>query len=255
VGGALLLGGASLSSTRAFTTARGTRGTAVNVASPENAILGLTGQGPVQKNQREPMLLVTNNASDTISVTVTLQDCSQGTLYDNNGGSGCSVTFSLASGNSDAVDISASVVGTIAYTVQSTSASMNIQTTGEVTAEAGNVKGAVRIQQPNKDQDFTAMESQNVFEAAKVDVRDGDGDADLDRIEFRVRVGGSAGTVVGSYDVTNPPGDRYAPNGNPAVSFPPDGGYSIAQNTTYALTITAFDADGNYAAETFEDTA
>jgi hypothetical protein len=224
------------------------------VANPEDALLGLSGQGPVQKNQREPMVLVTNNANDAITVTVTLQDCSQGTLYDNNGGSGCSVTFSLASGNSNTVDVAAAVVGTIPYTIESTSLNTNIQTVGEVTAEAGNVKGAVRIQQPNKDQDFTASEAQNVFEVAKADVRDGDGDADLDRIEFRVRVGGAGGTVVGSFDVTNPPGDRYAPNGNPAVSFPPDAGYSIAQNTTYALTITAFDADGNYSSETFEDT-
>jgi hypothetical protein len=251
----LLLGGASLTSSRAFTSARGTRGTVIDVASPETAILGLTGQGPVQKNQREPMLFVTNNSNDTMSVTVTLENCSDGTLYDNAGGSGCSVTFSLASGNSETVDISASIVGSIHYTVTATSPSMTIGTTGEVTAEAGNVKGAVRIQQPNKDQDFTAKWQQNVFEVAKVDARDGDGDADLDRIEFRVRLGSAGGTVVGSYDVTNPPGDRYAPNGNPAVIFPPDGSYSIAQNTTYALTITAFDADGNYASETFEDTA
>jgi hypothetical protein len=254
-GATIVLGAAAgILSTKAFSTVGVPRGVDIGVASPENALLGIDARGPVKKNSREPMVQLTNNTDNTLSITVTLDDCSDGTIYDNAGGSGCSVTFSLASGNTDFVDIQASFVGTIPFSVSASSAGFDISTSSSVEAQPGNVPGAVLIQLPNKNQDFSAQVSSNLFEVSKVDIRDDDGDNDLDLIEFRVREGSSAGTVIGAYDVTNPPGDRYNPTGNPAVTFSPNAGYSIKSNTTYSLTIKGLDADGNWASETFEHT-
>jgi len=243
--------GIGLNSTGAFSFVTVPRNSNVNVATDGNGIVGIVGQGPVQKNQREAMVQFTNNGTEQITITVDLDTDSEGTLYDNEGGSGSVVTFTLAAGNSQFIDIEAAVTGTITYSVGVSSSSLSLDTTGTVESEAGNVKGAVRIQQPNKDQDFTADESANEFVVDKVDIRDDDGDNDLDRIEFRVREGGSAGTLVGAKDITNPPSNRYNPN---SVTIQPDPGHTIKSSTTYALTVTGYDADGNFASETVEDT-
>lgn len=242
---------AGLMSTGSFSLVDLDRNTTIGIASEGNGVVGIVGQGPVQKNSREAMIELSNNSPDQATITVTLDNSSDGTLYDNEGGSGSSVTFTLASGNSQFVDIDADVTGTIGYSVSISSPSLSIDTTGSVESEAGNVKGAVRIQQPNKNQDFNVRQNQGEFVVKKVDIRDDDGDNDLDKIEFRVREGGSSGTVVGSKDVDNPPGDRYNPK---SVTIQPDSDYTIKSNTTYSLTVTGYDVDGNFASETVEDT-
>ncbi|MFB6308205.1 MAG: hypothetical protein ABEH35_02655 [Haloarculaceae archaeon] len=247
----------ALSSTGAFSQYTADRDFSASVAAGSDALLGVVGQGPVKKNDREAMVEFTNNTTDAMSITVTLDTCTDGTLYDNEGNSGCSVTLSLAAGNAQFVDINASVTGTITYSISVSSSSLAIETAGSVEAESGNVKGAVRIKKPVQDKDFTADRSSNVFAVDQVDIVDDDGDSDLDRIEFRVREGGGAGTVVGAFDETNPPGDQYSPKGkgnDPAVSIQPESGYTITANTTYALTVTGYDADGNFTSETVEDT-
>jgi len=265
-GGAALLagGGAALLPSGAFSLVNAGRNSPIGVASSGNAVVGIVGQGPVKKNTREPMIQFTNNTTETVTITVTLDNGGDGTLYDNEGGSGSTVTFTLISGNSQFVDITASATGAVGYSVSVTSAGgLILDTTGSVESQSGNVAGAVRIQAPKKDQDFAAVlpgngNQGNVFEIKKVDIRDDDNttpDADLDRIEFRVREGGSAGTVVGSLDVTSfSDPDRYNPNGNPAVTIQPNSGDTIKANTTYSLTVTGFDADGNFESSTVEDT-
>lgn len=256
VGSVVATSGAILQ-TSARTTVSGDRGVSVDVADGSNAVVGIVGQGPVKKNTQLAMVEFTNNTEETLTVTTTLDACTDGTLYDNNGGSGCSVTISIAPGSSRAVDIDASVTGTISYGISVSSPSLSLTTDGTIQAESGNTVGAVRIQAPAKDNDFTASQGngQNAdeFQIKSVDVRDEDGDTDLDRIEFEVEEGGTGGATVGSLTIDSPPGDRYSPNGNPAVAFPPDSGYSIKSNTTYALTVTASDADGNFQSVTIED--
>lgn len=220
---------------------------------PANALVGIVDEGPVKKNTREVMAEFINNSNDPISITVALDSPGEGTLYDNQGQSGDSITFSLDPGNSQFVDLKAGVTGTILYDVSVDSPTLSLEATRSVESEAGNNKGAIRIKQPRKDKDFTADRTDDEFQIDKVDIEDDEAPDDLDRIEFRAREGGAAGTVVGSLDVDSPPADRYNPNGNPAVAFSPDSGYSIKQNTTYYLTVTAYDEAGNSDSVTVED--
>lgn len=251
-GAAIVAGGATtLGSSDAFDLLDAERNSPIGVASEGKGVVGVVGQGPVKKNSREAMVEFTNNGPESVTITVTLDNSGDGTLYDNDGGSGSSVTFTLATGNSQFVDIDADVTGTITYSVNISSSSLSLDTTGSVESQSGNVESAVLIQAPSKNQDFDADKSANEFVVDKVDIRDDDGDDDLDKIEFRIREGGSSGTVVGSKDVTNPPGDRY----NPASeTIQPDSGYTIKYGTTYSLTVTGYDADGNFSSETVEDT-
>lgn len=245
----------SVSQTRSFSQFVAGRGANVSIADdPSNALVGIVDHGPVKKNSREAMAEFVDNASDTMTITVSLDTLSDGTLYDNEGESGSSVTFTVEPGNSQFVDIEAAVTGTISYSVSVSSPSLSIQTTGSVESEAGNVVGAVQVHKPSKDQAFTAHTGRQRFEVKSVDVRDEELPNNLDRIEFRVKEGGSGGSVVGSLDVTDPPPDRYDPNGNPAVTIQPDSGYQIVQSTTYQLTIKGFDAEGNFDSSTVEDT-
>jgi hypothetical protein len=223
------------------------------------ALVGIADLGPVKKNSQDPMVTITNNTADTVSYTVTLDNCPAGTLFGPNGAIGCTVTFSLAGGNSGTVDLTASATGEIDYTVNATSPVLSIQTTGSVTAKAGNVAGAIRIQKPVRNQEFTASPPQgnqgNVFEIKSVDIRDDDGDDDLVEVACEIQEGGSGGTVVGEKTVTFPPSNRYNPNGNPAETVDPTPGYTIQGGQLYTLTVTGTDADGNAETSTIEDTA
>lgn len=258
-GSAALLGvAAAARGTGAFTAVTGDRTSAVDVAPDGEGIVGILPQGSVKKNSRDPMVEFTNNSGSQLRITVTLDNCSDGGLFDNEDETDvCSVTFILDVGNSQLVDIDADVTGTIPYSVSvedaADPAAFSLNTTGSVTAETGNVAGAVDIRKPNKDQDF-AIRTSNQFELDDVDIRDNDGDDDLDRIEFTVREGQSSGTIVGSFVEDNPPGDRYNPNTNPAVVIQPNAGYTIKPGTLYTLTVRAEDADGNFATETIQDT-
>lgn len=253
-GGAVLTGmAAAARESGAFTSVTGDRTSAVDIAPEGEGIVGIVPHGPVKKNDQEPITELTNNAAEAITFTVSLDTCSDGTLYDNAGGSGCSVTFSLAAGNTQFVDIDADVTGFIGYSISASSSSLSLSTTGTVESQSGNVTGAVDIRKPNKDQDF-AIRDANQFELDDVDIRDADDDDDLDRIEFTVREGGSSGTIVGSLVEDNPPGDRYAPSGTPAVIIEPNDGYTIKSGTKYTLTVKAEDVDGNSDIETIEDT-
>lgn len=255
IGGGVLLGvGASGAFDQVET--RRPFGIAVDNAT---ALVGIADLGPVKKNAQEPMVTITNNTADTVSYTVTLDNCADGTLYAPNGATGCTVTFSLDGGNSGTVDLTASATGTIDYAVSASSPGLSIQTTGSVTAEAGNVAGAIRIQKPVRDQEFTAVPPQgnqgNRFEIKSVDIRDNDGDDDLIQVAYEIQEAGSGGTVVGEKTVTFPPSDRYKPNGNPAEEIDPNPGYTIQSGQLYTLTVTATDADGNTEISTIEDTA
>ena len=223
------------------------------------ALVGIVDRGPVKKNAREPMVTITNNTAETATYTITLDSCGDGTLYDPDGATGCTVVFTLAAGNSGTVDLTAATTGTIGYSVGVASTAVSITTTGSIDAEAGNVAGAIRIQKPVKDQAFTAAPPQgnqgNVFKIKSVDVRDDDGDDDLIEVAYEVRAGGSGGTLVGEKTVTFPPSNRYNPGGNPAETIDPTAGYTIQSGQLYTLTVTVTDADGNTETSTVEDMA
>jgi len=260
VGLGTAIAGTGLVSTGALTDVSADRGVSVATADGETALLGLVDQGPVKKNSRDAMVELTNNTDGDMTIAIALDSCGDGTLYDNDGGetecpNNSELTFTLGSGNSQFVDIKASATGTIGYTVTATAPNVTIETTGTVESQAGNVTSAIRIQKPSKDNDFTAAtgngNNEGSFTADKVDIRDDDSDDDLTAVRFRVREGNSGGELVGSKDVT-PPGDRYQENN---VDIPVEPDYTITSGTSYALTVTVEDADGNIESETVEDTA
>ena len=128
-----------------------------------------------------------------------------------------------------------------------------------VGAESGTIAGAVRIQKPLQDQDFTAAPPQgyqgNRFEIKQVDVRDDDSDDDLVEVAYEVREGSTSGTVVAQKTVSFAATNRYKPNGNPAETITANSGYTIQSGQLYMLTVTGTDADGNFATSTVQDTA
>lgn len=263
-GGGLTLSGAAAASdsTGAFSVIDADRVSSVGVASREDGIVGivdLIGQGTVKKNDREPMVEITNNATEVVTYVVALDTCSEGTLYDNDGGSGCSVTFDLLPGNSQFVDIEAAVTGTLGYTI-TTSGGVSLETSGSVDAESGNNPGAVDIQKPVKDQDFTAVtprgNSGNVFEVKNVDIRDNSGtNVGLAEVTYEVREGGAGGRLVAEKTVTPPDPSRYNPKGNPAETIQPNPGETIQNGQLYTLRVRGENNNGEFDSSTIEDTA
>ncbi|MFC6874313.1 hypothetical protein [Halobellus marinus] len=245
------LGGENIA-TGAFSSVNAQRTGNFSVASADNAMVGVVGQGTVKKNSREPMVKFENNRPAALDITVSLDTCSDGTLYDNDGESGCSVTFNVMSGNEQYVDIDAAVTGTIPYSVSISGSNFSLDTSGSVDAESGNVKGVVRIKKPTKDNEFSARRNKDEWET-KVFVEDNDGDGDLDRIELEVTEGESGGTVVASKTITL--GGTFDYKNNKETIQPDDSKYNVAKGQLYTLTVTAYDADGNFSTATVQDTA
>lgn len=127
-----------LTESSAFTSLTASRPTSISVAGDEsNALVGLNVSSPVKKKNQEELVVIQNNTGETIDVTVSLDDCSQGTLFDLDG-SGCSVNLTIEPGISKSVDIEADVADTIPFTISATSSGFSFETTRETTAEAGN---------------------------------------------------------------------------------------------------------------------
>lgn len=239
--------------TGAFNTVEASRSGNFSVASQEDAVVGVVNYGPVKKNSREAMVELANNRSDPIDITVSLDTCSDGTLYNNAGESGCSVVVSLESGNTRIVDIDAAVTGTIPFSISIDEPDFSLSTSGTVESESGNSPGAIRIQKPDADNDFVKRKNKNEWEA-DFDVRDDDGDDDLDRIEIEVEEGESGGTVVATDTITIDAADsnRYKENKR---TIEPDDDYTIQDGQLYTLNVEAYDADGNVSTGTVQDTA
>ncbi|MXR40991.1 hypothetical protein GRX01_06500 [Halobaculum sp. WSA2] len=241
---------AGVTGTGAYTSVRGDRGVDVSVADGTGGLVGIVPQGPVKKNSRDPLVELTNNTDRSLTITVALADCAAGTLYDNDGESGCSVSITLGAGNSQFIDVVASTTGTIGFSVDVEGPSLSLAADRSVEAESGNSPGAVRIQKPSKDKDFGARANKNEW-TAKADVRDDDGDGDLDRVEFEVTEGDSGGTLVASRTVSTPP-TRYKEN---VTLSPDDPTYDIRRGQQYTLVVRAYDVDGNVATATVQTTA
>lgn len=244
--------------TGAYTSITGGRTSGVDTAPPGESIVGVEPQGTVKKGSRDPLVELSNNHSEDITtLTVTLDDCSQGTLYDPEGDSGCSVTFTLLEGLSDWVDIKADVTGPISFSITVDAPNLDLTTTGSVEAVAGNKPGAVDIRSPSKDQDFEAYPNDDKFEIATIDVRDNDGDSDLDRIEIEITKSGAGGELIATRTISPIPGDRYAPTGQPDVVITQsefeDPTYDLVQSEVYNLDFKAYDADGNFASASIDD--
>lgn len=246
-------GAASAFDTVAFSSATAPRTTNVSVADDPDAIVGLMVSDSIRKNKQDPLVDIENGTGHTVDFTVSLDDCTQGTLYGPNG-SGCSVGLTLLSGASKTVEIEASVNDTtVPFTITGNSSEFAFEATRETTAVSGNTAGAVKFHQL---QEFSVNSGDDDWTIKNIDIRDNDGDDDLDRVEFVIE--DSSGTVRATRTVTcgcnN--GAKYAPSGNPSVRIgPDDSSYSVVTGETYKLTVTGYDADGNSAFRTRESSA
>jgi len=237
-------------STEAFSSITASRDSDLTVASEENGIVGIVGQGPVQKNQRESMVKFTNNATTEITITVTLDNPGDGTLYNNEGNNGTSVTFTLPPGNSQPVDIEATIQGTIPYSVSVDSEGLGFSSNKSVEAVGGNANNFVRVYNL---QDFQAnSDNNNNWTLNKAQAQDRDGDKDLDRIEYEIT--DSTGTLRASRTVNfqNPKKQYQAQD----LTFSPDdAAYDLPAGEKYTLTATGYDVDGNFGSDTVTATS
>jgi hypothetical protein len=241
-------GGISVVETQSFTVLEGERGSNFAVASDGDGVVGIVGQGDVQKNTREVMVKLTNNSPEELTITLELETHSDGTLYDNEGGSGSAVTFTLLPGNSQYVDISATIEGTIPYSVSATSSDLTFETTRTVESVGGNANDAVRV---SKVQNFQVNAgAQNNWTVDQIQVEDRDGDDDLDRVEYEIV--DSDGNVRATRTDASP-GAQYQESG--LTIEPDDPSYDIVVGEAYTLTVTGYDVDGNFDSETVNDTA
>lgn len=225
----------------------------VSVADDPDAIVGLLVADSVKRNNREELVDIENGTGYQVTFTVSLDDCTQGTLYGPNG-SGCAVDLTLSPGASKSVDIEASVKDTtIPFTIRGSSSEFAFEATRESTAVSGNTSGPILFK---KLDGYSANSDSDDWTIQNIDIRDNDGDDDLDRIEFEIE--DSSGTIRATRTDTCGcnGGAKYSPNGQTAVRIvPDDSSYSVVTGETYKLTVTAYDADGNSAFRTREDTA
>lgn len=212
--GSIFAGGVLLSREYlAFSSVTAPREVSVDVADDPNAIIGLNINSPVTKNAREELVDIENNTEETIDVTVSLDDCSQGTLYDSDE-SGCSVTLSIAPGAIKSVDIEATVAETLPFTISATSPDLSFEAPRETTAEPGTTGPTADAGGP-----YTVDETRSV---------ELDGTA-------------STGTsLTYSWTITDSPGSLDdASTSTPVYNAP-----SVQQNTTVTVELTITDNQG-----------
>jgi hypothetical protein len=237
------LGGAGLSigaiKSGAFATGEVGRSSDLTTAADSNATVGLVITDPVQEGTRQSLVDITNNRNDTLTYTVSLSDCTQGLLYSPSG-SGCSVTITLASGNTGTVDIKPqSIAGggeTVNFSISADTTGFSFDTTRSTTAKANNAN-AVTIKRLDT---FTANGSTDDWSIKQIKIQDSDGDNDLDRVEYTIQ--NESGTAVATR-TDNASGNQYQQQN---VTIQPDQpGYSLVPCETYTLTVVGFDVDGN----------
>jgi hypothetical protein len=239
------LAGVGITSTGAFSNVDSSRETKIQAANDPDALIGLTIYSPVHKNTRESLVDVENNTGSDLTVTVSLDATSDGTLFDLQGDSGDPVQFPLGVGQTKTVEIESRVEsGTIPFTVTGSGHGIEVEASRETTG----APPAIRI---NKVQNFGARSGPDDWRIEEVQVQDQDGDDDLDRVEYEIA--DSSGTVRATRTDTVSNGGQYQQQG---LSFTPDnGGYDIPNGEAYTLTVTAYDADGNAATVTRTTTA
>lgn len=104
---AMLLFGVSVLPATSYSTAAVDRGASMGVADDPDAALGLVIADNVSIDTREQLVTVTNRLGEDVTVTVSLADgsTSKGTLAVDGGETGDTVSFALATGASQQVDV------------------------------------------------------------------------------------------------------------------------------------------------------
>lgn len=250
--GLLLAGAAALGlgglEAGAYTSASLDRTNSLGVAADIDGVLGLDAPGSISANQRSTLATITNRLSaDTVTVTVSLATASDGTLYTATD-SGSSVTLSLLAGDSGTVEIETTLGGgsTLAWDVSASGPATSLQLSRTSAVTKGNAKAAIRFQKLSK---LGANAAQDRFSVGQVQVQDRDGDDDLDRVEYVVT--DPSGTEVAS-TVDSASGKQYKAQN---LTITANATETVQRGTTYTITATAFDADGNTARDSGTVTA
>ncbi len=239
---ATVVGGASIT-TEAFSSVTGSRLTNLNVADDPDALISLLVNDTVRKNNRGLLVEIENNTTGTVDFSVTLDDPSHGTLYNNNP--------TLGAGSSQRVEITAEVKDVqVPFTIVGTSPNFQFEAARETTAVSGNTSGAVTIDKVKK---FSANDWDENWTIQTVKVSSQN---ELDRVEYEV-TDSNGETRATRTDTAS--GTRYVRKGQgnaPAITLEPDdSGYDVQGGTTYELTVTAFDVQNNFDSVTRTDTA
>jgi hypothetical protein len=232
----------------AYTSADLDRSNSLDVATDIDGVLGLDAPGSVSGNKRSTLATITNQLSaETITVTVSLATASDGTLYSATD-SGSTVTLSLLAGDSGTVEVETTLGRgeTLAWRVSASGPATSLRLSRTTTAIRGNAKPAIRFKKLAK---LRANAGKGEFTVGQAQAQDRDNDRDLDRVEYvvtdsRGREGASA------TDRVRGNGRRYK-----ARNLRIRANGSLQRGTTYTITATAFDADGNTARESGTVTA
>lgn len=243
--------GAGLIPSRAFSSVSGGRTVNIGTASDENALLGLFVYDPVEVNKTDPLVDVTNNFSETLTVTVALNDCTQGSLESPSGDTGCSAQAAVDPGNTGTwqitTDNQVADGTTISFDVSGTGATTEVTAPGRSTTAQKNVTSAVNIKkfQLEKGNNPPAVDTTNdQFNVKQIRIVDNDNDGDITRRKFTVKDGnGDTVSLNDSQDDTDLTFAATADYTESAITLQAD--ENLAANETYTIKLTGYDSDGN----------
>ncbi|NHN43317.1 hypothetical protein G9C85_16995 [Halorubellus sp. JP-L1] len=233
----------------AYTSAVMNRQSSMNVAGDtDGALLGLLVADSVKKNNQELLVEITNNASRTLTMNVSLDDPNQGTLYGPNGPNS-PVSLTIDPGVSKSVDIDSSEPDgtTVPFSIGRNGSKLSFDIGRQTTVQAGNTSGEVSIDKLNQ---FGVNQSADEWTIKTLEASSTN--YDLDTVELEI-IEQSSGTTVGTKTYDEIGGTQFTRKGSgndPAVVVQPDDASYDVTNETYELTVTATDTAGNFAQRT-----
>lgn len=242
--------GLSVLESVAYTSAAADRTSIVKIeGDTDGAFLGLLVADTIKKEKRSLLCEITNNAGRELAITVALDDPTQGTLTGPNG-SGGAVDLTLAAGDTASVDLASGEPNgtTVPFTISHADPEVSFEIDRATTVESGNTDGEVAIDKLKRFKSNAGADEWTIkdLEASSTNY-------DLDSVEVTVAEVDS-GTVVATREYTDITGTSFTRSGtgnDPGVTLQPDSAsYDVRKNVTYRLTVTATDADGNFARET-----
>lgn len=244
------LAGTGVTGTGAFTRMTGGRGSAISVVSDRDGYVGLYVYDQVEKNSRDPLVDITNNYDHDVSITVTLVDCTEGTIYAPNGDSGCSATANVPAGDTRTWKIESAVGNntTVAFDVNGSSAHLSFSARRSTTA-VNKSSNAVKIKRFQLGKPVAVDTNQDQFEIKEIRIVDNDNDDDIVRRQFTVTDGN--GNTIALNDSQDDPDRTFAETAEwreKNITLQAD--ENLTGNETYNIKLTGYDSDddgdGNY---------
>jgi hypothetical protein len=230
----------------AYTTAVSGRDTTTTIADDTNdALLGLFVASSIKKNQQSQLVEITNNAGQSLTLTVSLDNPAQGSLTGPLG-TGSAVTVPLGIGQTATVDCISNEPAstTVPFTIAHSSPELSFTIHRQTVVATGNTPGEVSI---DKLQQFGTDAGADIWTIKTLEASSTN--FNLDRVELAVRESGT-GTVVATETFANINATQFVRSGtgnSPGITLQPDtAGYDVSPTLAYDLTVTAIDTAGNF---------